>query len=80
MTWNQRTIGKIFFVVILSFAPPLYLYSQVTGGTGADSSGTMIPNAQIPIVNVATAVTQTVTTDAPTSTTARPIFCREAIR
>ena len=80
MTPNQRTTVQIFFLVVLSFAPPLYLYSQVTGGTGADSSGTMIPNAQIPIVNVATAVTQTVTTDAPTSTTARPIFCREAIR
>jgi hypothetical protein len=47
MTRNQRTIRKIFFVVILSFAPPLYLYSQVTGGTGADSSGTVIPNAQM---------------------------------
>jgi hypothetical protein len=67
MTRNKRTVLRALTVCILALAARPAAYPQVTGGTFSgtvtDSSGAVIPKAQISIVSVATGVTRVVTTD-----------------
>jgi hypothetical protein len=57
-----------FLALALSMVAPLRVHAQVSGGTLsgtiADQSGASIPNGQVSIKNVATAITRSVTTDA----------------
>src|ERR1700731_396613 len=68
MTRNKRTGLRALTVCILALAARPAAYPQVTGGTFSgtvtDSSAAVIPDAQISILNVATGVVRTATTDA----------------
>src|SRR5712675_2071135 len=64
--WKRRSVGVwIFVLAIIGILGARQAYAQVSGatltGTVKDSSGAVIPNAQVAITDVATAVTRTVT-------------------
>src|ERR1700730_2316086 len=65
---HPRKLAKILFpLVVIAFGLSLEVYAQVTGatlsGTTSDSSGSVIPGAQISIKNTATRITKDVLTD-----------------
>src|ERR1700676_2166958 len=66
---NSKTASFVFFACILGFClmVSLPLRAQVAGGaisgTITDSSGGVVPSAQVSINNVATGVSRTVTTN-----------------
>jgi hypothetical protein len=74
MIQDRRKVLQTFLVLIFSFAACLSVYPQVAGGTFSgtvtDSSGAVIPGAQISILNVATGITRAVRADAAGSYTA----------
>jgi hypothetical protein len=67
MSRSHRKGLPFVSVLIFAFVVCLSAHSQVTGGTFTgtvtDSSGAVIPNAQISILNLATGVTRVVMTD-----------------
>ena len=65
---HPRKLAKILVpLVVIAFGLSLEVYAQVTGatlsGTTSDSSGSVIPGAQISIKNTATGITKDVLTD-----------------
>jgi Carboxypeptidase regulatory-like domain len=58
----------VFMILAIGIWGSSRAYAQVTGatlsGTVKDASGSIVPNAQVSIVNSATGVTRTVTSDA----------------
>src|SRR6266850_4203934 len=66
---HSKKVIYIFATIVTllsSFPPAIPIYAQVAGasltGTVKDSSGAVLPNAQVAITDVATAVTRTVST------------------
>jgi hypothetical protein len=68
MIRGKRAALLAFLILIFTLADSMAAYPQVTGGTFSgivtDSSGAVIPGAQISILNIATGVARAATTDA----------------
>src|ERR1700676_63801 len=67
MIRNKRTALRVVVLFFFPFWICIAAYSQVTGGTFSgtltDSTGAVIPNAQISILNLATGVSRSATTN-----------------
>jgi hypothetical protein len=67
MVWDKRTTLRILMLLFSSLGVCIPAYAQVTGGTFSgtvtDSTGAVIPSAQISILNIATGVARNATTN-----------------